>query len=219
MSVKKDKETREQELLSKYYKLKGDTVEVTLVYNTFSELVDPNFGDDSVEKLNNKLFDSIELAFQEIPIKYYIYLNIKVKDFGNYNQDEAIKIIRENIEMRLHTIKRVDIIRKVVSTLIMLAGVFIIAGSYLIKRTSTAKSLANEVIDLAGQVLVWEGMYAYFLEKTDKKLLTRQYRKKLHTIKISKFGEEPSEDIKLQKVQKPQFQQTTLIKFDSDNKN
>ena len=35
-------------------------------------------------------------------------------DFGNYNQEEAIKIIRENIEMRLYTIKRVDIRRKVI---------------------------------------------------------------------------------------------------------
>ena len=66
----------EKELLSKYYKLRGENVEVTLVYNTFAELVDPNFGDDKVEKLNNKLFDSIDLAIQEIPVKYDIFLNL-----------------------------------------------------------------------------------------------------------------------------------------------
>ena len=84
MQVEKElskNELTEKDLLSKYYKLRGENVEVTLVYNTFSELVDPNFGDDKVEKLNNKLFDSIDLAIQEIPVKYDIFLNIKVKDF------------------------------------------------------------------------------------------------------------------------------------------
>lgn len=208
--MESDKRKSENELLSKYYKLNGDSVVVTLVYNTFSELVDANFGDDTVEKLNNKLFDSIELAFQEIPVKYDILLNIKIRDFGNYNQDEAIKIIRENIEMRLHTIRRLDIKTKILSTIIMFFGVGIIAASYLVKTTSPASSLINEVIDLAGQVLVWEGMYAYFLDKMEKKLLTKQYRKKLHTIKISKFGDETTEDIKLKKTTKSQFVQTKL---------
>lgn len=208
--MESDKRKSENELLSKYYKLNGDSVVVTLVYNTFSELVDANFGDDTVEKLNNKLFDSIEMAFQEIPVKYDILLNIKIRDFGNYNQDEAIKIIRENIEMRLHTIRRLDIKTKILSTIIMFFGVGIIAASYLVKTTSPASSLINEVIDLAGQVLVWEGMYAYFLDKMEKKLLTKQYRKKLHTIKISKYGDETTEDIKLKKTTKSQFVQTKL---------
>ena len=208
--MESDKRKSENELLSKYYKLNGDSVVVTLVYNTFSELVDANFGDDTVEKLNNKLFDSIEMAFQEIPVKYDILLNIKIRDFGNYNQDEAIKIIRENIEMRLHTIRRLDIKTKILSTIIMFFGVGIIAASYLVKTTSLASSLINEVIDLAGQVLVWEGMYAYFLDKMEKKLLTKQYRKKLHTIKISKYGDETTEDIKLKKTTKSKFVKTKL---------
>lgn len=185
----KDVEDRERELLSKYYKLRGESVEVTLVYNTFSELVDPNYGDDRVEKLSNKLFDSIELAFREIPVQYSILLNIKIKDFGNYNQDEAIKIIRENIEMRLHTISRIDKKKKLSSTFVMLVGLAFIVASYFVPRRE-AGNIFYELVDLAGQVFVWEGMYSYFLDRTENKLLTRQYRKKLHSIKISKFGED-----------------------------
>lgn len=202
MQVEKElskNELTEKDLLSKYYKLRGENVEVTLVYNTFSELVDPNFGDDKVEKLNNKLFDSIDLAIQEIPVKYDIFLNIKVKDFGNYNQDEAIKIIKENIEMRLHTVRRVDKKKKLTSALVMLAGLAIIVASYFVKRSTTPSSIANEIIDLAGQVFVWEGMYSYFLDKSERRLLTKQYRTKLHTIKISKYGEEYAENINIKK--------------------
>ena len=199
----------EKELLSKYYKLRGENVEVTLVYNTFAELVDPNFGDDKVEKLNNKLFDSIDLAIQEIPVKYDIFLNIKIKDFGNYNQEEAIKIIRENIQMRLHTVRRVDKKKKWTSALVMLAGIGIIVASYFVKRSTTTTSIVNELIDLAGQVFVWEGMYAYFLDKSERKLLTQQYRTKLHTIKISKYGETSTEDINIKKDSK-RYVQTSL---------
>jgi hypothetical protein len=182
-------ENREKELISKYYKLQGDSVVVTLIYNTFSELVDSNFGDDRVEKLNNKLFNSIELAFQEIPLEYTIYLNIKIKDFGNYNDEEAINIIRENIEMRLHTINRTDKKKKLASTLVMLVGLLFIVGSYFVPKKDVS-SIAYELVDLAGQVFVWEGMYAYFLDRTENKLLVKQYRKKLHSIKISKYGQE-----------------------------
>src|SRR5574344_1242363 len=195
----KDVEDRERELLSKYYKLRGESVEVTLVYNTFSELVDPNYGDDRVEKLSNKLFDSIELAFKEIPVEYSILLNIKIKEFGNYNQDEAIKIIRENIEMRLHTINRTDKKKKFRSTLVMLVGLAFIIGGYFIPRLN-ATNIAYELVDLTGQVFVWEGMYAYFLDRMEDKFLTRQYRKKLHSIKISKYGEDTvMESISLKK--------------------
>lgn len=196
--TKKDIEKREKELLSKYYKLKGNTVEVTLIYDTFAELVDFNFGDDRVEKLNNKLFNSIELAFKEVPLKYSIFLNIKIKDFGNYNQEEAITIIKENIEMRLHTISRLDKKKKFLSTFVMLIGVLFIAASYFVPRKSPTV-VANELVDLAGQVFVWEGMYAYFLERTDNRHLTKQYRRKLHNIKISKYGETTTEDLKLKK--------------------
>lgn len=181
--------SREKELLSKYYKLHGDNVEVTLVYNTFSELIDPNYGDDRVEKLSKKLFDSIELAFREIPVNYRIFLNIKIKDFGSYNQDEAIKIIRENIEMRLHTITRVDKKKIISSAFIMFVGLMFIVASYFVPRREIG-NIFYELIDLSGQVFVWEGMYSYFLDRTENKLLTRQYRKKLHGIKISKYGEE-----------------------------
>lgn len=196
--TKKDSKKREKELLSKYYKLKGDAVEVTLIYDTFAELVDFNFGDDRVEKLNNKLFNSIELAFKEIPVEYSIFLNIKIKDFGNYNQEEAITIIKENIEMRLHTIGRLDRKKKFLSTFVMLIGLLFIIASYFIPR-KTPTLVANELVDLAGQVFVWEGMYAYFLERTENRHLTKQYRKKLHNIKISKYGEENTENLKLKK--------------------
>ena len=199
--LKEDIDKREKELLSKYYKLKGNAVEVTLIYDTFAELVDFNFGDDRVEKLNNKLFNSIELAFKEVPLEYSIFLNIKIKDFGNYNQEEAITIIKENIEMRLHTIGRLDKKKKLTSALIMLLGLTFILASYFIPRKSPTLA-ANELVDLAGQVFVWEGMYAYFLERTENRHLTKQYRKKLHNIKISKYGEENTEDIKLKKGKK-----------------
>src|SRR5574344_205070 len=81
----------------------------------------------------------------------------------------------------------------------MLVGLAFIIGGYFIPRLN-ATNIAYELVDLTGQVFVWEGIYAYFLDRMEDKFLTRQYRKKLHSIKISKYGEDTvMESISLKK--------------------
>lgn len=192
--LSKNKEN--EALLSKYYSINGNVAEVTLVYDTFSELVDPNFGDDKVEKLSNKLFDSINLVLKEIPIKYSISLNIKIKDFGSYNSAEAIKIIRENIEMRLHTINRAYNKQRAISVVMILIGILIITASRFLPSMDFMQ-LGYEIVDLFGCVFAWEGAYSLFLEKPEERQLSKQYQRKLTNIHISQYNE-PTLNVNIQ---------------------
>ena len=50
------------EILQHYFSFEGNVATLKLVYDTFSELINPNFGDDKIEKLNDKLFSDIRDA-------------------------------------------------------------------------------------------------------------------------------------------------------------
>ena len=47
-------------LLNNYFTLDGKVATIKLVYDTFAELINPNFGDERIEKLNDKLFSDIK---------------------------------------------------------------------------------------------------------------------------------------------------------------
>ena len=56
MKLRKLKTELTEQLLSNYFFIDGNVATLQLVYDTFEELVNPNFGDERTEKLNDKLF-------------------------------------------------------------------------------------------------------------------------------------------------------------------
>ena len=96
IKMKKIKELR-KELLENYFTLDGNVATLKLIYDSFIELVNLNFGDEKVEKLNDKLFSDISEAISLLPRNYKLNLEIVIKDFGNYQKEECEKIIRNNL--------------------------------------------------------------------------------------------------------------------------
>ena len=54
-------------ILEKYFYIEGKHATLDLYYDTFSELIDNNFGNDKIEKLNSVLFDEIEETVKLLP--------------------------------------------------------------------------------------------------------------------------------------------------------
>ena len=89
------------EILQKYFQIHDNVATLKLVYDTFSELINPNFGDEKIEKLNDKLFSDIKEAVNLLPPKYKLDLQIVIKDFGDYTLEECENIIKQNIYLML----------------------------------------------------------------------------------------------------------------------
>ena len=83
------------EILKHYFTVENNIATLTLVYDTFSELINPNFGDDKIEKLNDKLFSDIKEAVSLLPKKFKLNLHIVIKDFGEYTKEECEKILKD----------------------------------------------------------------------------------------------------------------------------
>ena len=84
-------------ILKNYFNIDGNVATLKLVYDTFAELINPNFGDEKIEKLNDKLFSDIKDAVSLLPKRFKLNVQIVIKDFGDYTKEECENIIKQNV--------------------------------------------------------------------------------------------------------------------------
>ena len=72
---RKEKLSLRKDLLSKYYEIDNKTAKVKLYYDTFSELINQNFGDEKVELINTTFIIHFDINGFNLPstIPYSVY--------------------------------------------------------------------------------------------------------------------------------------------------
>lgn len=151
----------QMQILQHYFTIQGNTATLKLVYDTFAELVNPNFGDEKTERLNDKLYSDIRDAVSLLPKKFKLSVIIEIKDFGEYSKEECEKIITQNVFlMAYHTNKRNNKRRASGLSLIGI-GAIILLVSYLLRN----RDLWFDLINISGTLCVWEGVNTAFIER------------------------------------------------------
>lgn len=79
----KKKKQIELDIIKHYFILNENEATLELVYDTFSELINPNFGNDKIEKLNEKLLSDIKEAVSILPRKYKLNIRMWVLKMKN----------------------------------------------------------------------------------------------------------------------------------------
>lgn len=168
------------EILQNYFSIQDNIATLKLVYDTFSELINPNFGDIKIEKLNDKLFSDIREAVSLLPRKFKLNLHIVIKNFGEYTKDECEKIIKQNIYLAAYrTIKENR--QKLISGWSLIgAGAAILVVSYFLH----SYELWFDLINISGTLFVWEGVNMAFLERSLENRATRRLAKAIKNITI-----------------------------------
>ncbi len=149
------------EILQKYFQIHDNVATLKLVYDTFSELINPNFGDEKIEKLNDKLFSDIKEAVNLLPPKYKLDLQIVIKDFGDYTLEECENIIKQNIYLVVYETIRSNNKKRVGGWSLIGVGALILLASYLLSDYN----LWFDLINISGTLFVWEGVNMAFLER------------------------------------------------------
>ena len=147
----------EMDILQHYFSFEGKVATLKLVYDTFAELINPNFGDDKIEKLNDKLFADIRDAVSLLPRKYKLNLQIVIKDFGDYKKEECENIIKQNV---------------------YLAAVLLV--SYFLRNFD----LWFDLINISGTLFVWEGVNTAFIERSHENRETLALARAIQNISI-----------------------------------
>ena len=173
------------ELLQNFFTIKGNIATLKLVYDTFSELINPNFGDDKIEKLNDKLFSDVKSAVSLLPRKFKLNLQIITKDFGDYTKEECEKIIKQNIHLLGYQIIKENNKKRVGGWSLIGIGATILLISYLLHNFD----LWFDLVNISGTLFVWEGVYMAFIERSHENKEIVSLAKSIQNITISSIKE------------------------------
>ena len=148
------------QILEKYFSIDGNIATLKLVYDTFSELINPNFGDDKIEKLNDKLFSDILETVSLLPRKYKLNLHVVIKDFGDYTQSECENIIKQNIHLVAYKTLKERHKKLIRGWSLIGSGAAVLILSYFFSN-----QIWFDLINISGTLFVWEGANLTFIEK------------------------------------------------------
>ena len=171
-----------EELLRKFFSIEGKAATLKLVYDTFAELIHPNFGDDSTEKLNDKLFSDVKEAVEILPRGYTLDIEVVIRDFGTYAREECEKIILQNIKLSTYlALKSRNTHRRSGWALIGIGAAVLIASYFL---HSSDYDILFDIVNISGTLCVWEGVNTAFLERNMEAKAARRIAKTIRNITV-----------------------------------
>ena len=157
------------DLLSDYFEISGNTAKIDLTYNSFEEIVNQNFGKDSVNMLDQKIYDDLESAFSMLPSKLKVDLRITLKDLGNFTLDEVKHIIESNVALRTYRLGLRRVRQNRIHILTASAGVLILIASYLLSSKGYPQ-IYYDVVNISGTLFIWETVSSMFLSDSYKRM-------------------------------------------------
>lgn len=173
------------EILSHYFTVNGNTITARLNFDTFSELVDQTLGDNSVEKLNNVLYDKIAEVFDLIPRKYKIEIEVYIGDFGDYTVEEAEKIVKDNVALTVYAFAMEQRRKTLTGISLLSGGVVLLIASYFLNWLDLPQ-IVFDIINISGTLLVWEAADVTLIERSSGFKRAKQYLKKFTNIRLLK---------------------------------
>ena len=179
VAMRKSKELQ-MEILQNYFSIQDNIATLKLVYDTFAELVNPNFGDDKIEKLNDTLFSDIREAVSLLPKKYKLDLQIVIKDFGEYSKEECEKIIIQNVKLSAYQTLKQKSKKLAAGWSLIGIGAITLLLSYIFHD----QSLWFDLINISGTLFVWEGVNMAFIEKSFENKAMKTLAKSIHKVSI-----------------------------------
>lgn len=172
----------QEQILSKFFVIEGKVATLKLVYDTFAELVNPNFGDERTEKLNDKLFSDIKEAIEILPKTYKLNVEIVIKNFGEYSREECEKIITQNIKLSIYLALKSGNRHFLTGLALIGIGAAVLIVSYFLH--SSEYDVLFDIVNISGTLCVWEGANTAFLERNLELKSARRIAKTIQHIAV-----------------------------------
>lgn len=169
-------------LLGKFFSVEGNVATLKLIYDTFEELIDPNFGDEHTEKLNDKLFSHIKEAVDILPRAYKLNVEVGIKDFGEYSREECERIIVENVKLSLYLALKSTGAHRWGGLALMGVGAAVLLVSYFLQ--SAKYDIIFDIVNISGTLFVWEGANMAFIQRNLDIKETKRMAKVLQNIVV-----------------------------------
>lgn len=178
---KVEAQLREQ-ILGKFFSFEDKIATLKLVYDTFAELVNPNFGDERTEKLNDKLFSDIKEAIEILPRGYKLNIEVVIKDFGEYTREECEEIILQNVKLFVYMALKSGNKHLLYGLALVGIGAAVLIASYFLR--SADYEILFDIVNISGTLCVWEGVNTAFLERRLEMKTTKRIAKTIQHVVV-----------------------------------
>ena len=169
-------------LLGKFFSFEGKVATLKLVYDTFEELVNLNFGDEHIEKLNDKLFSDIKEAVDILPKAYKLNVEVVIKDFGEYSREECESIIVQNVKLSLYLALKSTGAHRWGGLALIGVGAAVLLVSYFLQAAKS--DIIFDIVNISGTLFVWEGANMAFIQRNLDIKETKRMAKVLQNIVV-----------------------------------
>ena len=183
-------EERRVELLKQHYDYdeQTKTFDIVLHYAKASDLFNESLDLIKKKMMKEEVVEQIADLLTDIPNGYKAELSLVIDDYENIPYQEILDAFHNVINVRFSRYKGANIRRyhKV--------GILVVIGAFLIALMIAGETLSwwggetvdgrliSYMLDVAGCVLIWEGLYSALLEKTQDAVLGYALSRRLSSV-------------------------------------
>lgn len=172
---------------NEFFGIDGGTAKVRLHFEKPDEVFDANCL-SKTPVLNDDFDEWLQSAFEMVPSKYKLALEISFDDMDGYTQEQLSEIFRKNLLLSARTIGQSVRKRDRLAVGLISAGLIAFIVMMLISRLWEAESLWHEVffyfLDIATTVLFWEAAGILLVENREHRIKAKAYRERFASIRF-----------------------------------
>ncbi len=140
--------------------------------------------------LSDDFFDWVKSAFDIVPSKYKIDLDIEFEDMQGYDEDELLDIFKLNTMLEYRTLRNASKKRNKIALGLFGVGILFFVLMILINKTWTGESLLKDIFsyvsDIATTVTFWEALTLLVVQNKEDRDYALGLAGRFHSIRFHK---------------------------------
>ena len=195
MKDKYEIDSRQKELINKYYEVDEDNklVCISFYYSKASELFSkesgtkiPQFSKEELSKLNE--------IIQTIPLGYKIDISYEIEDYETYSPSYIMESFNDALELSQFGVRKSNRQKWMISTIMIIIGIILLSLMIIGRNDSffgqgIKAEIIEEIIDIAAWVFIWEAVSLLFLEPSVQLVFGLRIKKRVNSFSLYKKGE------------------------------
>ena len=156
-------------------------------------MLDQTLGNGKARFLSSEFKEKLTNITLLIPRVYKINYVFSIKDYDGYTIQEVNQIFEDNMNIQYfnsrQTIKR----KRNMAIILMILGIVFLLGniffSYFSKEWNVpdiTQSVLSEILDIAAWVFIWESVTVYFIDRSEVKVKTENFRLRMKNIEFKR---------------------------------
>ena len=176
---------------NEFFRLEGDIAHIRLHFAGPEELFDLNT-ETKMPMFNEDFMGRIAQAFDFVPDKYKLDIEVVLDDMAGYTAEELETICRKNILLitKIHgrdakKENRLALLLCIVGFIFVLLNI----GVNLVWASEgTVKEIASFILEILATVPFWGAADICFISKNERRQRWKNYRKRFHAITFQESG-------------------------------